>query len=95
MYSEDPKLSSDLAVAFITGMQGTNYNATPATTNYTLIGGCAKHYAAYDVENRPISRVQFNAIVSNLSANFCIPRALHPYPQDQHPQHVGAHVTSL
>jgi len=40
VYSEDPRLSSELTLQFVTGAQG------PNNERYLLTGACCKHYAA-------------------------------------------------
>lgn len=54
-YGEDPYLTSQMAVAFVTGLQGDN----PA---YLKVGACAKHFAAYSGPEK--LRHEFNAKVS-------------------------------
>lgn len=54
-YGEDPFLTSKMAVAFITGMQGDN-------PKYLKVGACAKHFAAYSGPEK--LRHGFNAKVS-------------------------------
>eukprot|EP00163_Fabomonas_tropica_P032439 TRINITY_DN812_c0_g2_i24.p1 TRINITY_DN812_c0_g2~~TRINITY_DN812_c0_g2_i24.p1 ORF type:complete len:525 (+),score=115.58 TRINITY_DN812_c0_g2_i24:416-1990(+) len=60
VYSEDPKLSSDLTVNFVNGAQGTE----DATSPYMLAAGCCKHMAAYDLEDIPVDRYHFNANIT-------------------------------
>uniref|UniRef100_H2YAA6 Glycoside hydrolase family 3 N-terminal domain-containing protein n=1 Tax=Ciona savignyi TaxID=51511 RepID=H2YAA6_CIOSA len=56
-YGEDPVMSSLMAHAYVTGLQGDEIYL-PATAN-------CKHFAAYDgPENIPSSRLTFNAVVS-------------------------------
>eukprot|EP01087_Luapelamoeba_hula_P020330 TRINITY_DN6926_c0_g1_i1.p1 TRINITY_DN6926_c0_g1~~TRINITY_DN6926_c0_g1_i1.p1 ORF type:complete len:914 (-),score=97.58 TRINITY_DN6926_c0_g1_i1:66-2807(-) len=59
VYSEDPYLTSRLAVAYVRGMQ------QGPDDSHLLAGCCCKHFAAYDVENLPngTQRYEFNAIV--------------------------------
>lgn len=59
-YGEDPYLSSQLAQAFVRGLQGNN------ARYFRVIAGC-KHYAAYaGPENIPVLRYGFNAVVSEV-----------------------------
>eukprot|EP01087_Luapelamoeba_hula_P014948 TRINITY_DN4436_c1_g1_i1.p1 TRINITY_DN4436_c1_g1~~TRINITY_DN4436_c1_g1_i1.p1 ORF type:complete len:494 (+),score=58.07 TRINITY_DN4436_c1_g1_i1:1-1482(+) len=59
VYSEDPYLTSRLAVAYVKGMQ------EGPDDKYLLAGCCCKHYAAYDVEQLPngTDRYHFDAQV--------------------------------
>eukprot|EP01084_Bolivina_argentea_P317675 550826_1 len=59
VYGEDPRLSAHLTYHFVTGYQ---YNGTQ-NDKYILLASCCKHYAAYDLESSPQSRMTFNAIV--------------------------------
>ncbi|XP_046577962.1 probable beta-D-xylosidase 5 isoform X1 [Haliotis rubra] len=57
-YGEDPFLTSILATSFIQGLQGND-------TRYVRANAGCKHFAAYDgPENIPISRLKFDAKVS-------------------------------
>ncbi|XP_046577968.1 probable beta-D-xylosidase 5 [Haliotis rubra] len=57
-YGEDPFLTSILAASFIKGLQGND-------TRYVRTNAGCKHFAAYDgPENIPISRLKFDAMVS-------------------------------
>eukprot|EP00039_Didymoeca_costata_P007118 m.96434 g.96434 ORF g.96434 m.96434 type:complete len:835 (+) comp13547_c1_seq2:207-2711(+) len=69
VYSEDPKLSSDLTMGYVNGIQGAYPNATQKDKTYMQAGACCKHYVAYDLEgNGPLpSRVFFDANVSTRS----------------------------
>ena len=58
VYSEDPELSSSLVTALIEGIQSLGGD------NKTLLAlACAKHYAAYDLEDIPQVRFVFDAQV--------------------------------
>lgn len=59
VYSEDPYLTGELTYNFVTGGQGAN----ETETKYLMAAACCKHFAAYDIENIPVSRFQFNAQV--------------------------------
>ena len=48
-YGEDPYLAGELAVPFIRGFQGANYDGT-RNTDYLKIVACAKHFAANNYE---------------------------------------------
>ena len=48
-YGEDPFLTGELAVPFIRGFQGANFDGT-RTTDYLKIVACAKHFAANNYE---------------------------------------------
>eukprot|EP00937_MAST-01D_sp_MAST-1D-sp2_P005271 g5271.t1 len=64
VYGEDPLLTAELAVAFVAGAQARA--AAPGAgpgTGRLLAGACCKHLAAYDLENLPVGRVQFDARV--------------------------------
>lgn len=52
-------LTGKLSAAYVQGQQGAN----ETETSYMLAGTCCKHYAAYDTDSLPVSRVFFNAIV--------------------------------
>ncbi|XP_069128912.1 uncharacterized protein [Argopecten irradians] len=57
-YGEDPYLSGLLAQAFVHGLQGQH-------SKYRRANVVCKHFAAYSgPENRPVSRLQFNAEVN-------------------------------
>ncbi|XP_067673894.1 uncharacterized protein [Haliotis asinina] len=57
-YGEDPFLTSILAASFIQGLQGND-------TRYVRANAGCKHFAAYDgPENIPVSRMKFDAKVS-------------------------------
>ncbi|XP_062517183.1 uncharacterized protein LOC134192460 [Corticium candelabrum] len=55
VYSEDPYLSAQLTYNFVSASQG-NFSG-----KYLLAAACCKHYAAYDIESSPQSRVTFSA----------------------------------
>lgn len=57
VYSEDPFLTSSLAIPFLSNWQ------TGGDSKYLMSGGCLKHWAAYDVEDLPngTKRDQFDA----------------------------------
>ena len=44
VYSEDPRLSSALTMGYVTGIQGSTYNATQKDPKYMQAGACCKHY---------------------------------------------------
>lgn len=48
-YGEDPYLAGELAVPFIRGFQGANFDGT-RSTDYLKIVACAKHFAANNYE---------------------------------------------
>jgi beta-glucosidase-like glycosyl hydrolase len=56
---EDPYLTSQYAINFVTGMQG------GLNGHYLKVSSCCKHYTAYDLENWDgVDRHHFNAIVT-------------------------------
>jgi beta-glucosidase len=59
VYSEDPYLSAQLTYNFVSAAQG-NFSG-----KYLLAAACCKHYAAYDLESLPESRVTFSATVNS------------------------------
>ena len=71
VYSEDPLLTSELAVAFVQAAQTglAQPKGQPAGSsghrhgNYTLAAACCKHLAAYTVETIPRERYSFDARV--------------------------------
>ena len=65
VFGEDPHLTSELAVAIVTGMQGNQEGATTAADGGSLMAGaCCKHYAVYSSEDIPVDRTQLNVNVS-------------------------------
>ena len=65
VFGEDPYLTSELAVAIVTGMQGNREGEIMAADGGSLMAGaCCKHYAVYSSEDIPISRQQLNVNVS-------------------------------
>jgi len=65
VFGEDPHLTSELAVAIVTGMQGNKEGETRAADGGPLMAGaCCKHYAVYSSENIPKDRTQLNVNVS-------------------------------
>ena len=65
VFGEDPHLTSEMAVAIVTGMQGNEEGKTHAVDGGRLMAGaCCKHYAVYSSENIPIDRQKFNVNVS-------------------------------
>lgn len=58
VYSEDPRLTSALTTAFVTGIQDTNSTAYPGAA------ACCKHYLAYNLESMPTGRFYFDANVT-------------------------------
>lgn len=56
-----PHLTSELVVAFVTGLQ----NTTAQSTAPLLTAACCKHFAAYNLESNPASRFVFNAVVND------------------------------
>ncbi len=62
---EDPFLSSQYAIHFIRGMQGADLNQ-----KYLKVSSCAKHFAAYSMENSDgTDRDHFNAVVDQEDFN--------------------------
>lgn len=59
----DPRLAAHLTHHFVTGYQ---YNGTQ-DNKYILLAACCKHWAAYDLEDKPTSRVYFNAEVNAIN----------------------------
>ena len=57
VYGEDPFLTAMLAGEWIDGAQ----TKSKDTKGRLLTAACAKHFAAYDVENHPVDRVLFDA----------------------------------
>lgn len=61
-YGEDPFLTSQLAIAFVTGLQGNH-------PRYVKTSAGCKHFDVHGgPENIPTSRLQFNAKVSMVVA---------------------------
>lgn len=61
----DPHLTSELAVAIVTGMQGNDEGEASAPGGGRLMAGaCCKHYAVYSSENIPTDRTKFNVNVT-------------------------------
>ena len=60
--SEDPVLTGALVAAYVTGMQNSSTDAL-AANGPLLSAACCKHYAIYNVENIPMDRTKFNAVV--------------------------------
>ena len=58
--SEDPRLTAGLVAAYVSGMQNTTTDAQ-AASGPILMGACCKHYAVYNVEDKPQDRTVFNA----------------------------------
>ena len=57
-YGEDPYLTSQMARAFVMGLQGEH-------ERYIRVGAACKHFAAHSgPEHDPISRLKFDAMVS-------------------------------
>ena len=54
VYGEDPRLTHH----FVTGYQF----GGAQDDKYILLAACCKHYAAYDLESDPQSRMTFNAV---------------------------------
>ena len=67
MTGEDPHLTARLTVAWVTGAQNNTPFATLPSEGHLLSGLCCKHFAAYDIENRPTSRQTFDAKLSSRS----------------------------
>ena len=61
VYSEDPNLTGQLAYSFVVGAQTTTGN----WTRYLLSAACCKHFAAYDLESQPTTRLTFNAQIDS------------------------------
>ena len=63
--SECPKLTGDLTVAYVQGLQNNtaSINASDAAGSRLLAVACCKHYAVYNVETLPTDRHHFNAVV--------------------------------
>mmetsp|Transcript_31135 Transcript_31135/g.50518 ORF Transcript_31135/g.50518 Transcript_31135/m.50518 type:complete len:905 (-) Transcript_31135:13-2727(-) len=59
VYGEDPRLTSLLSHAFVTGYQ---YGGEQ-DDKYILVAACCKHLGAYDLENIPEWRMTYNAHV--------------------------------
>ena len=58
-----------LVVAWVTGAQ----NNTPGSAKGPLLSGlCCKHFAAYDLEEMPTSRVYFNANLTSRCRPFVL-----------------------
>ncbi|KAH7281986.1 hypothetical protein KP509_35G006700 [Ceratopteris richardii] len=70
---EDPFLSSEYAVAYVSGLQGQDYNedskhlieSKGETQNALKVAACCKHFTAYDLEAwGGYTRYTFNALVT-------------------------------
>jgi len=61
VYSEDPVLTAALTEAMVTSAQEPLDG--PSGSGPMTAAACCKHFAAYDVEDVPVSRVQFDAQV--------------------------------
>jgi beta-glucosidase len=55
-FGEDPTLTASLVTAFVRAAQASE-------TKALTVGMCCKHFAAYDLEDRPTARYTFNATV--------------------------------
>jgi len=65
VYGEDPHLTSELAVAMVTGIQGNRELESVAEDGGALMAGAScKHYAVYDTEDLPEARYVLDANVS-------------------------------
>ncbi len=62
VYSEDPVLSAALTEAMVTAAQAPL--GGPGGQGPMTAAACCKHFAAYDVEDTPTTRVQFDAQVN-------------------------------
>eukprot|EP01083_Nonionella_stella_P096184 270313_1 len=60
VYSEDPRLSGHLAYEFVSGLQ---YGGAQ-NDKYLLVAAQCKHFAVYDLENLPTSRLTYNAVTN-------------------------------
>ena len=63
-YGEDPHLMSKLVVELVTGAQN-NSVGNVVGPDGLRVGACCKHFAAYDIENMPVTRYEFNANVTS------------------------------
>eukprot|EP01084_Bolivina_argentea_P317681 550833_1 len=59
VYSEDPALTGHLAAEFVKGLQYGN----GSNNKYLLVGAQCKHFGVYDLENIPVNRLEYNAVV--------------------------------
>eukprot|EP00040_Diaphanoeca_grandis_P032448 m.196622 g.196622 ORF g.196622 m.196622 type:complete len:903 (+) comp32628_c0_seq1:29-2737(+) len=66
-YGEDPHLMARLTVEWITGAQNNSAGNSVGPDGSLLSGLCCKHFAAYDLEDQPTARQQFNANLSSQS----------------------------
>ena len=64
VYSECPKLSADLTLAIVTGMQDNAPGEKVGKDGHILSAACCKHYGVYNVETLPTDRHHFNAVVN-------------------------------
>merc|ERR1719502_1278714 len=64
-YGEDPHLTSELAVAMVTGMQGNEEGSVHGSNGGALMTSAGvKHLAVYNTENLPMDRTQINVNAS-------------------------------
>lgn len=59
--SEDPVLTSALVASYVQGMQ--NNSGADAENGPYLMAACCKHYAVYNIEDKPVDRTSFDAVV--------------------------------